>query len=157
MARQCKVLNVAEKNDAARGLSNVMGRGRVRRVSWYTVAEARRVITFDYNAQLHPKHCITIFIAHYHNLTLFTFCRERDFPSLTRFTSLTLICLDRFVYEQTFVHFNTVTLPSSTAIMPPSPHTHTHTHTHTQNCHMIMTSVSGHLLALDFNLAYRNW
>ncbi len=28
-----KVLNVAEKNDAAKELANVMGRGRVRRVS----------------------------------------------------------------------------------------------------------------------------
>ena len=33
MSGQCKVLNVAEKNDAAKELSNVMGRGRVRRVS----------------------------------------------------------------------------------------------------------------------------
>ena len=33
MARQCKILNVAEKNDAAKELSNVMARGRVHRVS----------------------------------------------------------------------------------------------------------------------------
>ena len=26
-----------------------------------------------------------------------------------------------------------------------------------QDCHMIMTSVSGHLLTLDFVLAYKNW
>ena len=32
-SRTCKVLNVAEKNDAARELSNVMARGRVQRVS----------------------------------------------------------------------------------------------------------------------------
>ena len=30
--RQCKVLNVAEKNDAARELSKVMSRGRFNRV-----------------------------------------------------------------------------------------------------------------------------
>ena len=32
MARQCKILNVAEKNDAARELSKVMAGGRVQRV-----------------------------------------------------------------------------------------------------------------------------
>ena len=33
MARQCKILNVAEKNDAARELSKVMAGGRVQRVN----------------------------------------------------------------------------------------------------------------------------
>ena len=33
-ARVCKVLNVAEKNDAAKELSNVMSRGRFNRVRW---------------------------------------------------------------------------------------------------------------------------
>ena len=32
-ARQCKVLNVAEKNDAARELAKIMSRGRFQRVS----------------------------------------------------------------------------------------------------------------------------
>jgi hypothetical protein len=32
MARQCKILNVAEKNDAAREISKVMAGGRVQRV-----------------------------------------------------------------------------------------------------------------------------
>ncbi len=32
MSRQCKILNVAEKNDAAKELAKVMSRGRVRRV-----------------------------------------------------------------------------------------------------------------------------
>ena len=34
-ARQCKVLNVAEKNDAARELAKIMSRGRFQRVSNY--------------------------------------------------------------------------------------------------------------------------
>ena len=34
--RQCKVLNVAEKNDAARELAKIMSRGRFQRVSTIT-------------------------------------------------------------------------------------------------------------------------
>ena len=40
--RQCKVLNVAEKNDAARELSKVMSRGRFNRVRLSEQLKLRR-------------------------------------------------------------------------------------------------------------------
>ena len=35
MAAACKVLNVAEKNDAAREIASVLSKGRFQRVSYY--------------------------------------------------------------------------------------------------------------------------
>ena len=71
MARQCKILNVAEKNDAARELSKVMAGGRVQRVNlWFSAHIAGGIFS--------------IFL-----------CREKDSPNLIRFMSLISIFLGR--------------------------------------------------------------
>jgi DNA topoisomerase-3 len=74
--RQCKVLNVAEKNDAARELSKVMSRGRFNRREGFS--KFNKIYEFDFNIL-------------------------------------------------------------------------------GKECKMVMTSVSGHLLSLDFAPAYKNW
>jgi hypothetical protein len=61
MAGSCKVLNVAEKNDAARELSNIMAGGRARRVNK---------------------------IAVFSPILLILFFREKDFPNTIRFMNL---------------------------------------------------------------------
>ena len=74
MARQCKILNVAEKNDAARELSKVMAGGRVQRVNrWFSAHIAGGVFSIFF----------------------FFLCRGKDSPNLIRFMSLIFIFLGR--------------------------------------------------------------
>ena len=47
-SRVCKILNVAEKNDAAREISRIMGDGRVQRVQCYNEQKAAVIAIFLY-------------------------------------------------------------------------------------------------------------
>ena len=50
-----RVLNVAEKNDAAKSLSDLMSRGRYRRVSFSHISRIERFVDYWYRRRFAPK------------------------------------------------------------------------------------------------------
>lgn len=97
-AQMKRVLCVAEKNDAAKGISDIMSNGRFRRVTLSNFLPLCVVCTITWlymstSCQLSVSSFFWLFCCH-----LFCF-REKGCQSLIRSTSMNTICLVRYVHE----------------------------------------------------------